>query len=144
MNKLKTLEEVQSMIDNIYGEGIWTILEYKGNHKPCVLRHKCGALKPISFAKNIKHGKLLCSCSPMPEGLKNAHEKNTIKKEDFQKEIDSIYGEGVWNIVNYEGTSKPVRLEHKCGKIKPISRGINARRGTLTCECEKYRSFKDE
>lgn len=142
MGKLRTLEEVQETIDKIYGKGIWTIISYEGNNKPCKLEHKCGEPKTLTLGKSIKSGKLLCSCDPIPKGLQEAYKRNTVKKEDFQESIDNIYGEGVWNILEFEGSSKPLVLEHYCGKPKRITRAINARKGNLTCECQTYEKQK--
>ena len=37
--------DAQNVIDSIYGEGEWELLEYEGGHKPCLLKHKCGLEK---------------------------------------------------------------------------------------------------
>lgn len=136
MSRMKTLEEVQETLDRIYGKDVWTIIAYEGNEKPCKLKHKCGELKVLTLGKNIRNGKLLCSCDPTPKALQEVYKRNTVKKEDFQKSIDNVYGEGVWTIVEFEGSSKPLKLEHNCGKLKRISRALNVKKGFLTCECE--------
>ena len=66
MSRMKTLEEVQETLDRIYGKDVWTIIAYEGNEKPCKLKHKCGELKVLTLGKNIRNGKLLCSCDPTP------------------------------------------------------------------------------
>ena len=142
MSRRNTLEEVQKRLDQIYGEGVWTIIHYEGNNKPCKLQHKCGEFKTLTLAKNIRNGKLLCACDPVPKGLQESYERNTVKKEDFQKEVDYIYGksrwtgESKWTVTEFNGVSKPVIMTHMCGEPKRISRAINVRKGTCTCECE--------
>ncbi len=136
MSRMKTLSEIQDVLDNIYGEGVWTILSYQGGQKPCILQHKCGELKIVKFAKNIKNGKLLCVCDPTPEPLRKLYEKMKVKKDDLQKDIDNIYGEGEWIIIDFNGMSSPLTLKHSCGQPKTISRASNIRKGTCTCKCE--------
>ena len=85
-----SIEEVQKILDQIYGEGVWTIIHYEGNNKPCKLQHKCGEFKTLTLAKNIRNGKLLCTCDPVPKGLQESYERNTVKKEDFQKEVNLV------------------------------------------------------
>lgn len=143
MSRMKTIEEVQEVIDNLYGKGVWTILDYSGNQKPCTLRHCCGELKQVKSAKNTKTGKLLCTCSPTPKPLQELYEKMRVKKEDLQKDIDKIYGEGSWEIVEFKDMSSPLTIKHYCGELKTISRAINIRKGNCTCSCEfKYNNTK--
>ena len=142
MTKLKTVDEIQEEIDNIYGEGVWTLLTYEGGQKPSLLKHKCGETKTIKQAKNIKSGKILCSCDPHPKPLQELYERNKVKKDALQKEIDSIYGEGSWKIDKFNGMSNPLTLKHSCGEDKTLSRAITIRRGTCTCKCELLKSNK--
>ena len=135
MSKKKTLEEVQQDLNNLYGENVWTALTYDGATNPCDLRHKCGEVKTI-IAKNIKSGKLLCSCDPIPKSLEEAYDKRRTKKDVFQNEIDKLYGEGKWKIIDFTSMKEPITLEHHCGEKKVLSRAITMRRGSCTCECE--------
>ena len=54
--------DAQNVIDSIYGEGEWELLEYEGGHKPCLLKHKCGLEKPVSRFSTFKLGKTKCKC----------------------------------------------------------------------------------
>ena len=55
-------QEAQDSVDEIYGEGEWEVLEYKGGHKPCLVKHKCGLEKPVSRFSTFKLGKTKCKC----------------------------------------------------------------------------------
>ena len=135
MSKKRTIEEMQQLIDSKYGEGEWTILEYEGLYNPCSIKHKCGKVKHFKQGSTIRRYNLPCPCTPS-ETRKEFLERVKIKKEDFQKEIDSIYGEGVWKIVKFTDMKSPITLEHNCGAKKNITRPRNLRKGTCTCECE--------
>ena len=54
--------DAQNVIDSIYGEGEWELLEYEGGHKPCLLKHKCGLEKPVSRFSTFKLGQTKCKC----------------------------------------------------------------------------------
>ena len=137
MSRKKTIEEFQETLDNLYGSGVWTALTYEGSEKQCVLRHKCGEEKHIRYAKNVKSKKLLCSCDPIPAGLKERYNEAKVKKEDLQADIDKIYGEGTWTILEFSGMAKPLRLEHSCGETKTISRAMNVKKGNYLCRACK-------
>ena len=51
---------IQNEIDEIYGKGEWTLIEYSGSKQPVVLIHKCGARKTISRYTNFKKGVARC------------------------------------------------------------------------------------
>lgn len=59
--------------------------------------------------------------------------------EYIQNEIDEIYGKGEWTLIEYSGSKQPIKLEHKCGAKKTISRYTNFKRGFARCvnRCEK-------
>ena len=136
MPSKKTLSEVQKDIDRIYGEGVWTIKEYNGGNHPCLLSHKCGESKVLSHARNISSGKLLCSCDPVPATLQEVYDRKRIKKDDLQKDINRLYGEGVWTITEFSNMRSPLHLIHECGEPKVLSRAMTVRAGTCTCSCE--------
>lgn len=54
--------DAQNVIDSIYGEGEWELLEYEGGHKPCLLKHKCGLEKSVSRFSTFKQGNTKCKC----------------------------------------------------------------------------------
>lgn len=60
-NKAKQ-ETLQQKIDEIYGEGVWTIVEFNGLEKPLKLKHNCWEEKTISRARNIRKGTCTCEC----------------------------------------------------------------------------------
>ena len=144
MSKMKTLEEIQNDLDTMYGEGKWKVLSYEGGSKPCSLLHKCGKDKTLKRGISLRKGTLQCECESKTEARMRAYEERTVKEEAFQKEIDSIYGEGKWKIVSFSGSSKPLTVKHHCGQDKTITRAITMRRGACTCECELARNSKEK
>ncbi len=136
MTKMRTIEEIQELLDNLHGKGEWTILTYEGGTKPCTLEHKCGEVKTIKFANGLRRGTTRCKCDPTPKSMKEFYESSKIKKEELQADIDKIYGEGNWTIVDFKDMSSPLTLEHNCGELKTISRASTIRRGVCTCVCE--------
>lgn len=64
-------------------------------------------------------------------------DKNVL--EYIQNEIDEIYGNGEWLLIEYSGAKQPVKLKHKCGSEKIITRYINFKKGNARClnKCEK-------
>ena len=60
-NKAKQ-ETLQQKIDEIYGEGVWTITGFNGLEQPLTVKHYCGEEKIISRARNIRKGTCTCEC----------------------------------------------------------------------------------
>ena len=58
------------------------------------------------------------------------------KHTKYENEIDKLYGEGKWKIIDFTTMKEPITLEHHCGEKKVLSRAITMRRGSCTCECE--------
>ena len=73
----------QTAIDKVYGENEWELLEYKGGHEPCLVKHKCGIEKPVSRFSTFKLGKTKCICQ---------HEKGRPKLQfdELDKRISDI------------------------------------------------------
>lgn len=61
-NKKAKQEALQSKIDDIYGEDVWTIVEFNGLEQPLTVKHYCGEEKIISRARNIRKGTCTCEC----------------------------------------------------------------------------------
>ena len=139
MSKKLTLEEFQETIDNVYGKGEWTILNYDGGEKSCSLIHKCGKRKVVERAKYVRTGKASCPCKPITDVRKKYYDNIKVTKEEFQQTIDDIYGEGVWTILEFDGMAKPLTIEHSCGEPKTITRATNMKKGTCRCICEAGR-----
>lgn len=64
-------------------------------------------------------------------------DKNVFKY--IQNEIDEIYGKGEWTLIEYSGSKQPIKLQHKCGSRKTISRYTNFKKGNARCvdRCDK-------
>lgn len=61
--------------------------------------------------------------------------------EEFQEDVNEVYGEGEWEVISYVGTSSKVDIRHKCGTERSISRANNFLKGSTQCkECEKSRA----
>ncbi|MDB8794286.1 hypothetical protein PN290_00250 [Romboutsia sp. 1001216sp1] len=56
MARAMTKEEFQKKIDEKYGEGEWTVEEYKGSRLPLVILHKCGKEKRLTRASTFSSG----------------------------------------------------------------------------------------
>lgn len=66
--------------------------------------------------------------------------KKMMLKKEAQISIDKIYGEGEWEILDYNGGHAPCLLKHKCGLEKPISRFSTFKLGKTKCKCESKNS----
>lgn len=55
---------------------------------------------------------------------------------DAQKEVDKVYGEGEWEVLEYNGGHETCLLKHKCGKGKKVSRFSTFKLGKTNCECQ--------
>lgn len=91
----------------------YTLMEdFKGMTKPILIRHICGEeyiVNPHTFEQGYKR----CSkCYPIKRYP--AHNKHT--KESFEKSLDQICGEHLFNVIEYQDWSKPVTFE--CCKCK--------------------------
>ena len=62
--------------------------------------------------------------------------KEKMLKEEAQNTIDNIYGEGEWELLEYEGGHKPCLLKHKCGLEKSVSRFSTFKQGNTKCKCQ--------
>ena len=62
--------------------------------------------------------------------------KKELLKNDAQNVIHSIYGEGEWELLEYEGGHKPCLLKHKCGLEKSVSRFSTFKQGNTKCKCQ--------
>ena len=143
---IKSLEEIQKQLDEIHSEGEWLIVEYNGRNHPCLLKHKCGRTKFISLGSYLKSSRKMrcevCTSTKTTENQNEYYNKIRTKKVDFQKEIDEMYGEGVWTIKEYEGTTKPSVLVHSCGLEKRVARARNVRKA-CRCDCELTKNGRE-
>ena len=121
--------DAQNVIDSIYGEGEWELLEYNGGHKPCLLKHKCGLEKPVSRFSTFKLGKTKCKCQ---------HSKGRPKLtfDELAKRIsDATYGtyelieliDSTEFIVNHKSCERP---PFKTSTMRFFTRGQR-------CACSK-------
>lgn len=121
--------DAQNVIDSIYGEGEWELLEYEGGHKPCLLKHKCGLEKSISRFSTFKQGNTKCKCQ---------HSKGRPKLtfDELAKRIsDATYGtyelieliDSTEFIVNHKSCERP---PFKTSTMRFFTRGQR-------CACSK-------
>lgn len=54
--KTMTMTDFQDKINEMYGEGEWTVKQFTGSHLPVVLEHKCGTEKRLSRATSFTSG----------------------------------------------------------------------------------------
>lgn len=60
--------------------------------------------------------------------------------EEYQEEVNTVYGEGEWTVLSYEGTSNKVLIRHKCGTERTVSRAKNFLKGDIKCKtCNKVK-----
>ena len=62
---------------------------------------------------------------------------------DAQKEVDKVYGEGEWEVLEYNGGHETCLLKHKCGKEKKVARFSTFKLGKTNCECQ-YKKKEDQ
>ena len=62
-------------------------------------------------------------------------EKEMLRK-NAQEVANSVYGEGEWEVLEYNGGHNPCLLKHKCGIEKPVSRFSTFKLGKTKCECQ--------
>ena len=121
--------DAQNVIDSIYGEGEWELLEYEGGHKPCLLKHKCGLEKSVSRFSTFKQGNTKCKCQ---------HSKGRPKLtfDELAKRIsDATYGtyelieliDSTEFIVNHKSCERP---PFKTSTMRFFTRGQR-------CACSK-------
>ena len=121
--------DAQNVIDSIYGEGEWELLEYEGGHKPCLLKHKCGLEKSVSRFSTFKQGNTKCKCQ---------HSKGRPKLtfDELAKRIsDATYGtyelieliDSTEFIVNHKSCDRP---PFKTSTMRFFTRGQR-------CACSK-------
>ena len=121
--------DAQNVIDSIYGEGEWELLEYEGGHKPCLLKHKCGLEKSVARFSTFKQGNTKCKCQ---------HSKGRPKLtfDELAKRIsDATYGtyelieliDSTEFIVNHKSCERP---PFKTSTMRFFTRGQR-------CACSK-------
>ena len=121
--------DAQNVINSIYGEGEWELLEYEGGHKPCLLKHKCGLEKSVSRFSTFKQGNTKCKCQ---------HSKGRPKLtfDELAKRIsDATYGtyelieliDSTEFIVNHKSCERP---PFKTSTMRFFTRGQR-------CACSK-------
>ena len=101
-------EEAQNTINTVYGENEWEILEYKGGHKPCLVKHKCGLEKPVSRFSTFKLGKTKCECQ-----YKKGRPKLTF--EGLSKRISDITY-GTYELIELKDSSEFVVNHKSCDR----------------------------
>ena len=101
-------EEAQNTIDTVYGENEWEIFEYKGGHKPCLVKHKCGLEKPVSRFSTFKLGRTKCECQ-----YKKGRPKLTF--EGLSKRISDITYE-TYELIELKDSSEFVVNHKSCDR----------------------------
>ena len=105
-------EKAQNTIDTVYGENEWEVLEYKGGHKPCLVKHKCGLEKPVSRFSTFKLGRTKCECQ-----YKKGRPKLKFSEELAKKVSDATYG--TYELLDIEGHSGYI-INHKSCDRPPL------------------------
>ena len=122
------LKNFQNKIDEKYGKGELYVSDFKGINYPATFIHKCGNKITLSQAKSMLYSKkIICE---------KCEQNKKIQK--FQDEIDGIYGEGQWKVLEFNGSLKPVKLQHKCGEIKTLTRASTVKKGVTLCDICKH------
>lgn len=101
-------EEAQNTINTVYGGNEWEILEYKGGHKPCLVKHKCGLEKPVSRFSTFKLGRTKCECQ-----YKKGRPKLTF--EGLSKRISDITY-GTYELIELKDSSEFVVNHKSCDR----------------------------
>ena len=73
--------------------------------------------------------------------------KEFLTLEEFQEQVNNVYGENEWEVVIYEGFKNPCLARHKCGKIRDFTQAHILRYVGVKCDCikedESLKSFQN-
>lgn len=131
MGRIKSLEEFQAEVNEIYGEGEWLVLSYLGTSRQVELRHKCGKERTVSRAKNFLKGATICrECTEVKAG------RPRLSFEEIKETIDRIT-DGEYELISMESATKLVVNHKKCDR-EPFETSTSRfiKRGQR-CQCTK-------
>ena len=123
MARAMTKEDFQTKINNTYGEGEWTVIEYTGAHKPLVIVHNCGKEKRLSRASTFTSaGKDRCV-----ECYKRGMGKSTGRPKLTFEELSARISEATYDtyeLVELIDSTEFV-VNHKSCDRKPFTTSIS-------------------
>ena len=122
MARAMTKEEFQTNIDNTYGVGEWTVMEYSGASKPLVIVHKCGEEKRLSRASTFTSGgKDKCVVCNKVNWKKNGRPRLTF--EELSKRISEATYD-TYELVELIDSTEFI-VNHKSCDRKPFKTSIS-------------------
>lgn len=126
-----SIQDIQREIDLKFGKNTLEVLEYNSRITPMVVRcTRCGVEKTYANAAALKSIDFGCQSCDRPN----------MTKEETQIEIDSLFGQGEFLILEYSRREQPITIKHKCGFIMK-KRGFSKIKNMLGCpQCEKSQS----
>lgn len=102
-----TLKDFQEKLDKKFGIGLLKVMEYKSFTSPVKIKcSKCLGEKIYPSAAHFNQ---------VQRGCPNCGEVMT--KEDFQGEINNLFGEKEFEILSFTKSDEKITLKHKCGFI---------------------------
>lgn len=134
-NSFSTLD-YQNMLDKKFGEGLVKVLKFESYTKPVTIEcSRCGEVKEYASGAHLKQIEFACQHC----------DRKYTSQEEFQSEIDEIFGEDEFKIIKFERMNKEIVLKHKCGFIMPKRDCVKVRNmlGCPVCERAKSKGERD-
>ena len=97
-------------------------LVFEGNYLDEAIKQKTEGSSTVTFYADIVKAD--------PSDNKNKHITDC--------RIDSIYGENQWKVLEFNGSLNPVKIQHKCGEIKTLTRASTVKKGVTLCDICKH------
>lgn len=127
-----TPQSYQEMLDGKFGVGIIEVLKFTSFSKPIIVKcSRCGDIKEYPSGYYLKTARYACQ---------NCNRQN-MTKDEFQSEIDEIFGANQFTIIKFETMDKPIALKHKCGFVANKKDSVKAR-NMLECPTCKIAKSK--
>lgn len=126
-----TINDIQKEIDIKFGKNTLQVISYSSRTAPMTVQcTRCKMKKEYAKAASLKNIEYGCQNCDRPR----------MTKEETQIEIDLLFGEGEFKILQYSRRDEPILIQHKCGLVIK-KRSFGKIKNMLGCPaCEKAQS----
>lgn len=132
MTKRLTTEEFKNKVYNEVENEYVVLGEYKNNRTKINIRHN---VKDCNYFEYLVEPKSFLGGNRCPECSKKIVRKKPKTTKQFKKELYDLVGDEYTLKGEYNGATKKLKLEHKCGKIWEVTPNAFLSKGSRCFHC---------